>query len=108
MARNRAHIAVSLNGARKGEVTLVAIMLAPSGKKRRSGSDMSVYSVWAKGNRPANTKATSARQRTRRLRRSRRCSVRGMLAAGSMAILMKHFPWAARPWPHHWPVPRSG
>ncbi|MNV89712.1 hypothetical protein D3C71_1840300 [compost metagenome] len=92
MATNSAHIAVSLNGVRNGEVTLVAIMLAPSGRKRRKGSEISVYSVWAKGNSPANTNPTSARQRTRRLRRSRRCSVSGMPALGSMAILMRHSP----------------
>ncbi|MNP68010.1 hypothetical protein D3C76_1639110 [compost metagenome] len=32
MATNSAAIRVSLNGARNGEVTLVAIMLAPSGR----------------------------------------------------------------------------
>ncbi len=42
MARNSATTMVSLNGARNGEATSVAIMLVPSGRKRRNGSETSV------------------------------------------------------------------
>lgn len=42
MARNSATTMVSLNGARNGEATSVAIMLVPSGRKRRNGSETRV------------------------------------------------------------------
>ena len=40
---------INLNGARKGEATSTAIMLAPSGRTLNKGNDKKLYIVFAKG-----------------------------------------------------------